>query len=73
MQQALTDGETDAARLIATGQAIIDAEPLARFEHLELVDPDALTQVTQVKRATQAVIAVWFGDVRLIDNRRLAP
>ena len=73
VQRAIAGGETDAARLTAVGRTVVDAEPLARFEHLELVDPDALTPVTQVIGATQAVIAVWFGDVRLIDNRRLAP
>lgn len=73
VQRAIAGGETDAARLTAVGRTVVDAEPLARFEHLELVDPDALTPVTQVIGASQAVIAVWFGDVRLIDNRRLAP
>ena len=68
----LADGQRDAALLAAVGRAVIDAEPLARFEHLEIVDADTLEPVSLVDRPAVAVIAVWFGDVRLIDNRLLA-
>jgi pantothenate synthetase len=50
----------------------VEAEPLARFEHLELVDPVSLQPVQRVVAGTVAVTAVWFDDIRLIDNRSLA-
>ena len=74
--QAVVDafdrGERDAHTLAAFGRAVIDAEPLARVEHLELVDAVTLSPMPIVDQHTMVVIAVWLGDVRLIDNRRLA-
>jgi pantoate--beta-alanine ligase len=64
-------GERSRAALIACGRAVVDEEPLARFEHLELVDRDTLRPADQVDDRTVAVTAVWFDDVRLIDNRLL--
>jgi len=68
---AFREGDTNPQRLAAVGRAVIDAEPLARFEHLELVDADSLEQVGVATGSTVALIAVWFDDVRLIDNRRV--
>ncbi len=68
---AAADGERDAAHLQAIGRAVVEAEPLARFEHLELVDSTTLQPVDIVDDRTVAVTAVWFGDVRLIDNARV--
>ena len=64
-------GTTEPEVLVRLGREVVDAEPLARFEHLELVDPVTLQPVTVATPDTVAVTAVWFGDVRLIDNRRL--
>jgi pantoate--beta-alanine ligase len=66
---AFASGERNPAALVAHARAIVDAEPLARFEHLELVDADTLEHVTVAHPRTVAVTAVWFGEVRLIDNR----
>ncbi len=73
VRAALAEGERDVAHLVAAGRAVIDAEPLARFEHLEIVHADALTALSEVNGPVVAVTAVWFGDVRLIDNLVLAP
>jgi pantoate--beta-alanine ligase len=70
--QAVAGGERDVLRLVELGRHVVDAEPLARFEHLEIVHPDTLQPLLQVADAAVAVTAVWFGDVRLIDNRLLA-
>jgi pantoate--beta-alanine ligase len=69
---ATAGGERDVLRLVELGRHVVDAEPLARFEHLEIVHPDTLQPLLQVADAAMAVTAVWFGDVRLIDNRLLA-
>jgi pantoate--beta-alanine ligase len=61
-------GVTDTAELAAAGRAVVDAEPLARFEHLEIVHPDTLQPLSRVVDRAVAVTAVWFGEVRLIDN-----
>ena len=68
---AAAEGELDADRLVRIGREVVDAEPLARFEHLELVHADSLAAVGTVDEHTVAVTAVWFDDVRLIDNARV--
>ena len=74
--QALADaaerGVDDVIALTAIGRAVVDAEPLARFEHLEIVHPATLQPVAYIGDTAVAVTAVWFGDVRLIDNRLLS-
>lgn len=72
VREAVAAGRRDADELVAVGRAVVDAEPLARFEHLELVDGDTLQPVAVVDDRSVAVTAVWFGDVRLIDNALLA-
>jgi len=64
-------GERDGQRLQAIGRAIIDGQPLARFEQLEIVDPNTLRSIVTIDGSALAVAAVWFGEVRLIDNRLL--
>ena len=71
VRDAIAAGERDAEALVAVGRAVIEAEPLARFEHLELVDGETLQHVNVVDDHSVAVTAVWFGDVRLIDNALL--
>lgn len=68
VRRAYEAGERDAAQLSAIGQAVVDAEPLARFEHLEVVDAATLASAPIITGHAVAVTAVWFGDVRLIDN-----
>ena len=68
---AFRSGEVDPAELVRLGRAVVDAEPMARFEHLELVDADTLEHVAVAHPRCVAVTAVWFGDVRLIDNQLL--
>ncbi len=61
-------GCTDPEELVARGRAVVETEPLARFEHLELVDQHTLQPVVRADADTVAVTAVWFGEIRLIDN-----
>jgi pantoate--beta-alanine ligase len=72
-ERLLHDGVTDAGRLVAAVEDVVGAEPLARLEHVALVDPDTLDPVEQVERTSLLLIAAWFGDVRLIDNLLITP
>jgi pantoate--beta-alanine ligase len=67
-----------AARAYKTGQRdykelrrgileVLQAEPLAKIEYVDLVDPD-----TFIPPGSLAVMAVWIGKTRLIDNHDLA-
>ena len=58
----------DAARLLALATERIAAEPRAKLDYLEIVDPVTLDPLVFVDGPATIVAAVWFGDVRLIDN-----
>ncbi len=70
---AFAAGERNADRLAATAVALIEAEPLARLEYLAVNDAATLAPVDVVSDATVISTAVWFGEVRLIDNLVLEP
>ena len=72
IESLLHDGVRNTRLLVAAGRSVVDNEPLARFEHLEIVHPDTLAPLAAIDDVGLAVTAVWFGDVRLIDNRLLA-
>ena len=63
-------GESSSATLRSVGLARLAAERLAKVEYLEVVDPGTLRAVDDARGALVAT-AVWFGDVRLIDNLEL--
>jgi pantothenate synthetase len=72
LADALAAGIRDVGQLVEIGREVVLAQPLARFEHLEIVNPDTLRPLDIVDERAVAVTAVWFGDVRLIDNQLLA-
>ena len=73
LQAAFYSGERRADRLEAAAAAVVGAEPLARLEYVSVADVETLQPVSQVERASVAATAVWFGEVRLIDNLLLDP
>ena len=68
---AYTAGERDAARLRALAAEHIEREPRAKAEYVAVVDAATLEPLTMVDRPAVLLTAVWFGDVRLIDNQLL--
>lgn len=67
-RQAIDTGVRDTSEVLATARRVLDAEPRARVEYLELVDAATLQPVANLDRPSVLATAVWFGDVRLIDN-----
>jgi pantoate--beta-alanine ligase len=65
--RAYKSGERDLKELRRGILEVLQAEPLAKVDYLELVDPD-----TFIPPGTLAVMAVWIGKTRLIDNHDLA-
>jgi pantoate--beta-alanine ligase len=69
-------GELDAEALAGVVTDTVTAEPRARLEYVAIVDRHTLQPVRRVDEAALATavvtMAVWFGDVRLIDNAPLA-
>ncbi|MGZ7086689.1 MAG: 4-phosphopantoate--beta-alanine ligase, partial [Ilumatobacteraceae bacterium] len=71
--QALTQGEHDPQRLAAVATERVETEPRAKLEYIRIVDPVTLVPVADGHQPAVMVAAVWFGDIRLIDNLQLFP
>ncbi|MFW6174607.1 MAG: pantoate--beta-alanine ligase [Chloroflexota bacterium] len=61
-------GERDPERLARAMRAIVNAEPRARLDYAEIVDPESMGELQEVSGPALAVIAAWIGRARLIDN-----
>lgn len=70
-ERAAAAGERDAARLLVGIRAVLEAEPLARVDYVEAVDPETLEPVAEVLGEVLIALAVFIGSTRLIDNIRL--
>ena len=70
---AVAEGERDPAGVVALASRRIEAEQTATLEYLHIVDPLTLAPVIALDHPAVMVAAVWFGDVRLIDNLPLSP
>jgi pantoate--beta-alanine ligase len=60
-----------AAKLHAARALLAEAAPDARIDYLEIVDRETLQPLETLDRPGLAAVAVFFADVRLIDNVQL--
>ena len=67
-EDLLKNGEKDAAKVIAAIREIIEKEPLAKIDYVELVDWNTLKPVETVSGEVLCAVAVYIGKTRLIDN-----
>jgi pantoate--beta-alanine ligase len=67
-RELFSGGETGPDRLIAEMKKVIARYPDARPQYVEIVAPDSLKAVEQVTGQAVAALAVFVGEVRLIDN-----
>ena len=72
-QSELAAGVRDATQLQAVMRRIIEAEPLATADYAEIVSADTFEPVVRVARSCYAVLAVFVGKTRLIDNLLIEP
>ena len=71
MEAAIIGGQHNVAEIHRVALAVVANEPSAQLEYADVVDPNTLTQLRSAEGEVLAVIAIWFGDVRLIDNRTI--
>ena len=64
-------GETSSEALIDVMRFSIESELLSRIDYIEIVDPKTFKPVSVARFGDLMVLAVYIGDTRLIDNRRL--
>jgi pantoate--beta-alanine ligase len=68
VKAALSAGERDAGRILATAKAVLGEEPLLRVDYVELVDAERLDPVPRAYGEMLLVVAAFAGTTRLIDN-----
>ena len=68
-EEMVRSGEKDASVVKKAVTDIIESEPLARVDYVEIVDWNELQKVDKIDGPILTAVAVYFGDkVRLIDN-----
>ena len=72
LESLVRSGETDADRLRGAAMKYFEAHiPMGRLDYLELVDPDTIETVGQVRGDVLAAVAMRLGKARLIDNMHI--
>jgi pantoate--beta-alanine ligase len=69
----LAAGVRDALQLQAVLHRTLAAERLARVDYAEIVDAESFQPVRRISKACYAVLAVFVGKTRLIDNLYIEP
>lgn len=64
----MEEGERDAKTILGAMRAIIEAEPLARIDYVEMVSWDSIKPVDVATSSVLVAMAVYIGKTRLIDN-----
>jgi len=69
----IASGVRDALYLQGTMQKVLQSEPKARVDYAEIVDAETFEPVVRISRRCYAVLAVYIGKTRLIDNMLIEP
>jgi len=56
-----------------TMHKILESEPRARVDYAEIVDAETFEPVIRVGKCCYALLAVYIGKTRLIDNMLIEP
>jgi pantoate--beta-alanine ligase len=73
VEKRAAQGEQAADRLIVTGTQTLAEEPSVRLDYFEIVSPDTLDPVADLKQGALVAVAAYVGTTRLIDNLLLPP
>ncbi|MGB7848822.1 MAG: pantoate--beta-alanine ligase [Candidatus Acidiferrum sp.] len=67
-QKEVAAGATDTLELRRTMHKVLEGEPRARVDYAEIVDAETFEPVVRLGRCCYALLAVYIGRTRLIDN-----
>lgn len=67
-KKLISEGETDTATIIAKAKEIINSEPLAKIDYVEIVNLNTLKTIDTIEKPLLMAEAVYIGKTRLIDN-----
>jgi pantoate--beta-alanine ligase len=68
VRNELSAGVRDTLQLQSVMRRVLEAETLARVDYAEIVDAATFEPVVRVSRSSYALLAVFVGKTRLIDN-----
>ena len=71
--EKLAAGVRDSMELRTTIHKVLENEPHARLDYAEIVDAETFEPVVHVSRRCYALLAVYIGKTRLIDNMLIEP
>jgi len=72
-EKEVAAGVRDAMELQRVLRKVLDAAPRARVDYAEIVNAETFEPVVRVARRCYAVMAVYIGKTRLIDNLLIEP
>jgi len=61
-------GERDGTALIAAGKHVLGEDPSVRLDYFEIVNPETLDPVAEIRQNSLVAVAAYVGTTRLIDN-----
>lgn len=64
----IENGEKSSEVIINQIKEIINSEPLARIDYVEVVDSLSMEKVKYIEKSVLVAMAVYIGETRLIDN-----
>lgn len=67
-EEMVRSGEKNSAAVINAIRGIIESEPLAKIDYVEIVDFDNIQPVETIEGTVLTAVAVYIGKTRLIDN-----
>ena len=67
-EKMIKDGERDGEKVLAARRELIEAEPLAKIDYVEMVKWDSIEIHHEIDGPVLVAIAVYIGKTRLIDN-----
>ena len=67
-ERLIKNGQKNVEELIAEMKSIIQMEPLAKIDYVEIVDSRTIEKIDEIQNSALVAIAVFIGKTRLIDN-----
>ncbi|MDO4183462.1 MAG: pantoate--beta-alanine ligase [Coriobacteriia bacterium] len=67
-QRLMEEGQRDASAILGAMRALIEAEPLARIDYVDMVTWDSIQPCERAEGPVLVAMAVYIGKTRLIDN-----
>ena len=67
-KKLLQEGERDSSKIISAITEVINEEPLAKIDYVNIVDSLSVQEVQKIEKSVLIAMAVYIGKTRLIDN-----